>query len=159
MRKSTNLPKQETVSNLKELIRTSSTNFPTATSMIEPFFKTFGYRLDRSTITKHLKENNIIKKGGCYVVDDSDLTKKEAFTRNLFEQSSLNLVSDYDIIFLTVDPKYSQFVCEHFQEEETIKHHLLGIIPYQSSMMIFCKKGSKANIESAINAYLPKHDL
>lgn len=155
MPKSTKAPKEITVSNLKTLIRTSDSGFKTATDMINPFYKTFGYRLERTTIAKHLKENNIVKKGGYYVVDDSDLTKKEVFTRNLFEQSSLKLVSDYDILFLTVDPKYSQFICQNFQEDDVLKNHLLGIIPYQASIMIFCQKNSKAIIESTINAYLP----
>lgn len=159
MSKSTKVPKEITVSNLKTLIRTSDTGFRTATDMIKPFHEKFKYKLDRTTISKHLKENNIVKKGGYYVVDNSDLSKKETFTQDLFEQASLKLVSDYDIIFLTVDPKYSQFICQHLQEDETLKHYLLGIIPSYSSIMIFCQKDSKDKVESTIKAYLPKNSL
>lgn len=153
MSKSVKPPKDITVSNLKTLIRTYKPGFKSASEMIKPFFEMFGYKLDRSTISKHLKENKIVKIGDYYRLDDSELTKKEVFAQNLFEQASLKLISDYEIIFVTVEPKYSHFICQHLQENEILKEHLLGIIPYQSSIMIFCQKESKAMVESFINSY------
>lgn len=145
--------KDTTVSNLKTLIRTYKSGFKSASSMIKPFYEMFGYELDRSTISKHLKENKIVKIGGYYRLDDSELTKKEVFTQNLFEQASLKLVSNYEVIFVTVEAKYSHLICQYLQEHEILKGHLLGIIPYQSSIMIFCEKDSKAIVESFINSY------
>lgn len=153
MSKSVKPPKHITVSNLKTLIRTSNPGFKSASEMIKPFFEMFGYELERSTISKHLKDNKIVRKGEYYELDDSDLTKKEAFIRDLFHQASLQLVSDYEIIFATVEPKYSHFICQYLEEHDTFKNHVLGLVPYQKSIMIFCNKGSKEIIESVIKSY------
>lgn len=151
--KSTKPSKEITVANLKTLIRDYKPGFKSASEMITPFFKMFGYELERSTISKHLKDNRIVRKGDYYVLDDSDLTKKDAFVRDLFQQASVKLESDYEIIFVTVESRYSHFICQYLQEHEILKKHLLGIIPCQSSIMIFCEKDSKSFIESFINSY------
>lgn len=145
--------KEITVANLKTLILNYKPGFKSASEMIKPFFQMFGYELERSTISKHLKDNRIVKKGDYYVLDDSDLTKKDTFVRDLFQQASVKLVPNCEIIFVTVEPKYSHFICQHLQEHEILKKHLLGIVPFQSSIMIFCQKDSKSIIESFINSY------
>lgn len=146
--------KNHTISNILTLIRTNPP-FKSADLMVPAFKKQFGYSVDRSTISRHLKDNGISKVDGYYATaSNPELTKKEELIRDLFKQSSLKLVSHYEVTFLSVDSTYADFICNQLKEHDVFKEHALGLIPYHNSIMIFCKHGSKEIIEQVITAYI-----
>lgn len=146
--------KDKTASNLLTLIRTNPP-FKSADLMVPAFKRQFGYSIDRSTISRHLKEIGVAKVKGYYsITSNPELEKKEALLRSLFKQSSLELIPNYEVIFLSVDSTFADFICHQLRTHDVFIEHTLGLVPHHNSIMIFCKEGSKEIIERVISSYI-----
>ncbi len=146
--------KDSTFANILTLLRTNPP-FKSAEHMVPVYERQFGRKIDRSTISRHLKENGIQKVNGYYSkASNAALEKKEALIKDLCKQSSLKLVPDYEVVFVSVDSMYADFIAHQLQSHEIFQEHTLGIVPYQNAIMIFCKLGSKEIIERVINSYV-----
>lgn len=154
MHSPTKITKEKTISNLLTLIRTNPP-FKSADLMVPAFKYQFNYSLDRSTISRHLKDIGVTKVKGYYsITSNPEMEKKEALLRSLFKQSFLALIPNYEIIFLSVDSTFADFICHQLRTHDVFIEHTLGLVPHHNSIMIFCKEGSKEIIERVISSYI-----
>lgn len=122
-----------------------------AHAIVTAYKTEYDEEIERSTVSRYLSTSQFIKKDGYYqaVLKDEDL-KKEALLSTLLNDAHVEVVCDYELLFLTLDSSFSTTIAHYLENHTALKPFILAIIPHQASIMIFCKSGYKDIVQSTI---------
>ena len=151
--------KQQRITDIKSLL----SKYPKLTSAKEvckAYSKEFPHNspIPLPSMSRYLASSDFETYNGVYraaLKDDAE--KKSQTLSNLLHDANAQVIDDYDILFISLDNDFSTTIAHYLENHTPLSNSVLGIIPYQQSLMIFCRPGSKQLIEFTIKDLKRKH--
>ncbi|MBS5799525.1 MAG: hypothetical protein KID02_07195 [Clostridiales bacterium] len=146
--------KRKRIENIK-LILAQRHDLKSAQDVCDAYSEKFSSSIPIASMSRYLSSPDFERHGNFYrVVIKDDETKKSEVLSSLLQNANAHIVSEYDILFISLTNDFSTTIAHYLENYSKISKHILGIIPCKKSLMIFCHIGYKQEVEKNINDLL-----
>lgn len=148
--KATSQDKKKRLENIKQLLATQH-NLSSAQQVCDAYFDKFNVEIPLPSMSRYLGSSDFERHNGIYSVALKDgAEKKSQILSNLLTDANAQIINDYDTLFISLTNDFSTTIAHYLETHPSISDYVLGIIPYKTSLMIFCRPGHKQFIEDII---------
>lgn len=148
--KTSSQDKKKRLENIKQLLATQH-NLSSAQQVCDAYFDKFKLEIPLPSMSRYLASSDFERHNGIYRVALKDgEEKKSQILSSLLTDANAQIITPYDTLFISLDNDFSTTIAHYLENHPSISDSILGIIPYKTSLMIFCHPNKKQFIEDSI---------
>ena len=154
--KASSQDKKKRLENIKQLLAIQH-NLSSAQQVCDAYFNEFSVEIPLPSMSRYLSSSDFERQNGIYCVAPKDgAEKKSQMLSNLLNDANAQIINTYDTLFISLDNDFSTIIAHYLESHPSISDSILGIIPYKTSLMIFCHPNKKQFIEDSITKLISR---